>query len=448
MLLAPLRWLGRNFGTLLVSFLLAVLVWVSAVVTADPNEECALPYTVSIEIVGKDPNMLIMDQSQDQVSFTFYAPRSVCQKLESDRSSVRAWVNLSGLGAGVHDVPVQDQISMSLVRKVRMDPETIQITLEVLETKEFTITLVVSGEPPLAYKAETPVVDPGKVSISGPASLVDKIKEARANLDISGATETIRKTVSIVPVDDVGKLVTGVTLTPSVVSITQTIDLLGGYRNVIVKVVTTGQVASGYRLTNYFATPSSVIVFSSDPQLVNSLPGYIETKPVDLSNASDDFESLVELNLPEGVSVLSDSKVLVQVSIAAIESSMTISLPVEITGLAPGLEAEVAPSTVDVLLSGPVPELNKLQTSDVRVKVDLTGFGAGVYQIIPVVDLLPTQVKKASILPATVEVNISLAPTATPTITPTPSGSETPTLSPNASGSGTETPTITPTRSP
>ena len=97
--------------TLLVSFLLAVLVWVSAVVSADPNEECVLPWAVNIEVLGKDPNMLIMDQSQSQVSFTLFAPRSVCQKLESDHNSVRAWIDLSGLEAGVHDVPVQDQIS-------------------------------------------------------------------------------------------------------------------------------------------------------------------------------------------------------------------------------------------------------------------------------------------------------------------------------------------------
>lgn len=143
-----------------------------------------------------------------------------------------------------------------------------------------------------------------------------------------------------------------------------------------------------------------------------------------------DFERLVEIDLPKGISVVGDQKVLVQVSIAPIESSLTVSLHVEITGLTPGLLAEVAPTTVDVILSGPVPVLNTLKPSDLRVKVDLTGFGVGTHQIIPVVDLLPPRVQVVSILPATVEVVIVEAPTPTPTPTPVPTPTITPTPKP------------------
>ena len=146
-----------------------------------------------------------------------------------------------------------------------------------------------------------------------------------------------------------------------------------------------------------------------------------------MTGAKDDFEALLELHLPEGVSAVGGSKVLVQVSIAAIESSMAISLPVEITGLSPIYEVQLAPAIVDVLLSGPVPVLNGLKPSDIRVKVDLTSYGVGVHQIMPVVDFLPAGVRKESILPATLEVTISLAPTQTPTITPSPSVTITPT---------------------
>jgi len=73
---------------------------------------------------------------------------------------------------------------------------------------------------------------------------------------------------------------------------------------------------------------------------------------------------------------------------------------------------------VDVILSGPVPVLNTLKPSDIRVIVDLTGLDVGAYQLSPEVDFLPPQVKIESILPATVEVSVSLAPTPTQTITP------------------------------
>ena len=251
------------------------------------------------------------------------------------------------------------------------------------------------------------------------------MKEAVASINIEGANQTITQTVTIIPVDENGKTITGISVSPTLIVVTQPVNLLGGYRNVIVKVVTQGNVANGYRLTNYFVSPSSVIVFSSDPRLVNALPGYVETQPLDLTNADDDFEALLDLNLPDGVSVVTDSKVLVQVSIAAIESSMTISLPVEMIGLEPGLEGQIAPGTVDVIIAGPVPVLNDLKPNDIRVVVDLSGYGVGVHQVIPVINFLPNRVQKVSILPATVEVTIRNLPTATPTpavsVTPTPS---------------------------
>ena len=123
-----------------------------------------------------------------------------------------------------------------------------------------------------------------------------------------------------------------------------------------------------------------------------------------------------------------------QVSIAAIESSLAVSLPVEVIGLTPGLLVIISPATVDVILSGPVPILDALEPGDIRLLVDLTDYDAGTYQLIPVVDFLPEQVEKVSVLPSTVEVIITAAPTSTPTptpsITPSPTAAATPTSTP------------------
>jgi YbbR domain-containing protein len=409
-----LRWIGKNLGTLLLAFLLALAVWVSAVLSADPNVERPLDRAITVEFIGKDPGLKIMGNVVNDIQLTLIAPRSVWEQLDSQPDSISVWVDLTNLGPGKYELPVQVQIHLGLVRLVKQDPEVLQIELESLVSETLPVTLVVSGKPPLGYTADNPQLDPATVTISGPVSLVTKVVEARAQINIEGAVQTITQTVSIVPLDEDGRTVTGITLSPTMVKVNQPVDLLGGYRNVIVKVVTAGNVTSGYRLTNYFVSPSSVIVFSSDPRLVNALPGYVETQVLDLTGADDDFEALLELNLPAGVSVVTDSKVLVQVSIAAIESSMTISLPVEITGLDPGLEAQVAPAIVDVIIAGPVPVLNNLKPTDVRVKVDLSDYGIGVHQLIPEVDFLPERVQKVSILPATVEVSIVSAATATP----------------------------------
>jgi YbbR domain-containing protein len=262
------------------------------------------------------------------------------------------------------------------------------------------------------------LLDPSEVTVTGPESLISLVIEARVTVDVTNADQTIVREETPLLLDAEGRVVSGLTVSPDTVTITQPVTLLGGYRYVIIRPVSVGQVASGYRLTNIFVSPVGKVVFSSDPELVNNLPGYVETQPIDLTGKEDDFETLVELNLPSGISVVGDPKVLVQVSIAAIESSLAISVPIEVIGLAPGLEASVAPTTMDVILSGPVPVLNTLGAADVRVVVDLSGYDVGTYQFIPEVNILPERVQKASMFPATVEVTIVAAPTPTLTVTP------------------------------
>ena len=425
-----LRWLAKNLGTLLIAFILAVIVWVSAVIASDPNEEHILARSVPIEIIGQDPGLQIMGDVPRNVTLVLRAPSSVWTQLNNDQESVQAWVDLSNLGPGVHAVPVQVQITPRLVRLIRQDPESLTITLDPIISQVFPVNLIVQGEPSVGYQAQTPILDPSEVTVTGPESLVSLVKEARVRVDITNETQTIITDETPLLLDEEGRIVSGLTVSPESVTITQPITLLGGYRYVIVRPVSVGQVASGYRLTNIFVSPVGKIVFSSDPELVNNLPGYVETQPIDLTGKEDDFETLVELNLPPGISVVGDPKVLVQVSIAAIESSLAISLPVEVIGLAPGLEAKVAPTTIDVIISGPVPVLNTLVPADVRVVVDLSGYDVGTYQLIPVVNILPEQVEKVSMLPATVEITITIAPT--PIYTATPIGGVTPRLTPTA----------------
>jgi hypothetical protein len=72
--LAILRWLGKNVGTLLMAFVLSMVVWISAVVAADPNVEQTLNRGVSLEIEDLEPGLLIMNAVPEQVRLTLNAP--------------------------------------------------------------------------------------------------------------------------------------------------------------------------------------------------------------------------------------------------------------------------------------------------------------------------------------------------------------------------------------
>jgi YbbR domain-containing protein len=425
-----LRWLGRNLSTLLMAFILALIVWVSAVISEDPNQEDVLQRPVPLERVGLDPGLLIIGNLPGQVTLTLNAPSSVWRELRNDEDLIQAWIDLSGLGPGEHALPVKVQVQRPTARVIEKDPEEVEVVLERLVTQTFSVTVDIGGTPTLGYEAGEAVYTPTQVTLSGAESLVAQVKEVRASLDISRASQTITASTPLRPLDPNGRIVTGVSLNPDTVVINQPIHLLGGFRNVIVKVITTGQLAEGYKLTNMDVTPPNVVVFSSNPELLDQLPGYVETQPLDLEGVQDYLEVPLDLNLPEGIAILNDRKVLVQVSIAPIESNLTVSLPVEVIGLSPGLAAQVAPNTVDVILSGPLPILDDLKPSAIRVIVDMNGKELGTYQLEPQVDFLPPRVRIESMLPSTLEVIVIVAPTPTVTASPLPDLTPTPTPAP------------------
>jgi YbbR domain-containing protein len=423
MLLAPLRWIGRNLTSLLLAFILAVVVWVSAVLTADPNEERIFNRTVSL--VGQASNLMLVENPPGQARITIRAPRSILSEITNNTSLVQAWVDLSGIENGSHNLPVQVRVDTTPVRVTKIEPPSYEIDLETIINKTFPVELSVNGDPAIGYRRGTVEINPASVTVSGPESLVNDIQQVIGSLDVSGASETVQTTVALQPVDADGNIVEAVTLNPRLVNVTQPVNLLGGFRTVVVKVVPVGQLASGYRLTHISVSPPTVTVFSSNPQLVDQLPGYVETQPFDLSNLSDDVDIRMDLNLPEGITLVGEQSVLIQVGVAAIEGSLTVTLSVEPLGQSPGFDVTISPRLVDVIISGPLPILDALTSSSFRAVVDITGLEEGIYQIQPVVDLVPEEVQVQDILPGTVEVTIQIASS-----TPTPAGTVIPAATP------------------
>lgn len=414
---ALLHWFTDHFGALLLAFILALVVWISAVITADPNEE-RVSRSVEIEIVGQDPGLILVEDIPDDARLTLEAPRSIWDQLNSDPSLIKAWIDLSGLPAGEHEVEVKSSVNASPVRYVKTDPDTIHLTLEPLLQRTLPIQPVITGGLPVGYQKGEPVIEPAQVTISGPQSQVNRVSQARILLNIAGASETIDQNYPVQLLDESGVSVPNVQVSPAEVAVYLPIRLLGGFKNAAVKVVTKGQVAEGYRLTSISVSPPTVTLFSDNPDLIDQIPGYVETLPVDLSNLSDDVEISTGLNLPENVTLVREPSVLVQVGVAALEGSLTLTVPVEAVGLAPELVAIISPASVDVIISGPLNILDQLSPANFRVVVNLTDLPPGVYQRQVVVDLQPEDVRVQTTLPESVEVSIEIAPTPTPRGTP------------------------------
>lgn len=416
-----MRWFATNIRTFLLALILGVAVWVSAVSAADPDEVRAYPKAIPIEIIGQDPSLIRTNEIPTSMDITIRAPHSVWELLTTQDNAVRAILDLSGLSAGEHTVDIQIQMTLRPTQIVLQNPTAVPVNLESLDTKTLPLTLALSGQPAAGYQAGEGILASEQVVISGPASLVDEAIRARVEINLDGVRESLDEPVAIQIIDSKSEIIRGLTINPETVQASVPISQQGGFRDVAVKVIVQGQQAAGYRIENISVFPLVITVFSSDPALVNSLPGVVETQPLDLQDAKEDISTRLSLSLPDNVTLVGPQTVQVQVSITPIQTSLTLlNQPINVIGMAEGLSVQTFPQTVDVIVSGPLPVLDVLASQDVTVTVNVTGLGAGTYQLKPEVDALIGNVLVESILPGTVEVVLSIpnTPTRTPTVTP------------------------------
>jgi YbbR domain-containing protein len=409
-----LKWLLPNLRTFALALSLAMMVWVSAVTASDPDEVRDYPRAIALEIVGQDPRLVITGETPSQIRLSLRAPASTWEEMAANEGSVRAILDLSGLGAGQHQAPVQVQISKHPVRIISVSPTQVALTLENLATKTVPVQLSLRGEPAVGYQAGTPRLTPAEITLSGAQSLVDQVQAIRADLNIAGVRQDVQSSVPLRMVNADGQTVAGLALSPDSAQVNISVVQRGGYRDIAVKLNARGQVAGGYRITNISVFPPVLTVYSSNPSLVNELPGYVETAPLNLNGLMEELDTRVELALPTGITVVGEQTVRVQVGIEAIEGSLSLNdIPIEVVGLPPEFSATISPEKVDVILSGPLPALEKLTANDIRIFIDLSGLSLGTHQVSPQSTILAEGVEVQSLNPATIEV--TLVPAASPT---------------------------------
>jgi YbbR domain-containing protein len=443
-----IRRVFNDLSLIALAIALAFAVWVVATSEQNPSIKEAFPENIPIQVLNKAEGLVIFPEVVKTVKVTVRAPEASWGRLTADK--FEAWIDLEGLPAGRHDIEIQVTCTDRFVEILEKQPPEASVRLEAYKEKELGVQAKVMDTPHLAYIDRAPVVTPSKAKVSGPASMVDQVSELVAEIYLRAAKETVERPVDLLARTEEGQAVGWVEIDPPEVEVRVPIEQRRNYKEVSVSPIREGEVASGYRISSVSVEPSNTIIYGS-PLIIEGIPGYLETTPIDISDASADVVERVTLVVPEGVTVLGEQSVLVSVGVTAIESSLTVQREFVIQGLQPGLKATPSPEVVDVILSGPVPKLDALKPEDVQVILDLFDQQQGTYKITPKV-VVPEGLKTESILPDTIEVEIVIGPQPTPTKTPEPTETPKPTETLETTETpepvGTPEPSKTPTPTP
>lgn len=399
-------WLRANLVSLLLALLLSITVWVVAAQDENPPVEFGLTSPIPIDVVGLDEDLVIRNDIPESTRVRLRALQNRVPSIS--QGDVAAIVDLSGLGPGIHLVTLQLDVSTQAI-VVGANPATLRVEIERRRVREMPVQVEVSGllPPGYAFDRDSIGVRPAQVVLSGPESLVNLVSEVRVNADVEGLRGPLMTELPLQVIGADGAVIEGLNIEPWQVAVDVPIEQEAGYREVTIRVPVVGRPATGYYTSSRVVSPPFVTL-RGDPTIIENLAPLINTEPVDLSDLTDDLLIEVALVLPPGVTAVETSVVQVLITIAAQQDSRSVILPVQISGLAENLQAQIEPETIEVFISGPLPVLQNLDlSSDLVVILDLNGYGPGTHSIEPVIQVSDSTVSIDSTLPTLIEVVIT-----------------------------------------
>jgi YbbR domain-containing protein len=457
-------WLRTTGLRLLLAIGLGFALWVFVSYTQNPDRDTSYD-SVPVNIVGRAPNLILVDKdglprsSLPPVNVTVQADTETLKNVQ--QSSLRALVDLTGLEAGEHQVPIDVEPTRADLKRVTFStkPSFLPIRLEQEITRTVALTVEVTGSVPFSFEAGRPRLTHlnqpiDSVQVRGPQSRVEQVKFGRISADIDRLTANYDSPRPIVAIGQDGQEVDGVVFVPANVNVLVPIGSSAGIKRVPVVPQLVGTPASGYIVTGIAVEPQFIRRTGATGALDNVQS--VGTTDVEISGQRQTVVRTAEVRAPPNIGIVADetTTVTVTVNIQPITQPFQITLPapVVITDLPADLLFSLSPQNVQVTLAGTAAQLSNFNPNSLQGTVSLRGRGPGTYTLVPSFNL-PAGITLAG-QPPTVTVSLRLPSTATPNATATPDttptespGSPTPPSPPEAAPTGTA-PTTAPPAAP
>lgn len=367
------------------ALIIAIILWSYVMSEENPfikkeirDVEIALSNIDSLE----KQNLVIMEPKDPKITVILYGRRNDLDRIEAE--DILASVDLSGYSEGAVKVPVHIEVPDE-AKVVDYYPKEILFKFEKLITKEMIVDLEIVGELPQDYVLGEPVIKPQSVYIEGPRSWVDSVMNVVATVDITSKMEDINVTVPIKPVDEQGDDVRGVELNQNLVDVFIPIYKV---KKVPIELQTEGQLPDNYEITDIEVKPSEIEIKGKkeDLEKINS----VKTKPVNINDLINKRSVVVELDLPEKISLVDpDQQVTVTLNIEEdITKIFRYTLgEVNMVNLASNLKVDEGdldqPFTITI--KGTSSKIDSINKEDLDIEIDLKDLSAGSHQVEPVV---------------------------------------------------------------
>ena len=286
--------LKYNSKIKIISLLSAMVLWMYVMAIVDP-EETKLFENIPVTITNKNElneRDLVIYPEQDLTTNIY-----VTGKLSNLKKVTKDDINVYGQINNPLEVNNEIYLKVSTSQRVNYDfknPVMI-VTLEkiISEDKSIKVDITGSGKNNVDNIMLQDNID--KVSISGPRSLVNKVKRVVGTVKVNGESNNFSQSIKLEPVDANGKVVEGVELEKDSVNVN---IILLAQKTVPIILKLSDNSESG---VNYTMSQNTVTI-KGKKDIVDSINN-IETQPVKLSEILPGTSKDIYLQVPSGITI-------------------------------------------------------------------------------------------------------------------------------------------------
>lgn len=358
------------------------------------------------------------------------ASTSVLVAKKAEDFTVVADLSAYALKNGEQKIPIEIRKSPDNINVVNSDSLFVTINLDELTKNKLPINVTTTGKPKEGFYASSPKLSVNYATVTGGSKLVNIVKKIVVEENIQGLEADASKQYKLKALDDSGKEVMGVSLSPAYVNVQTPVRKT---KSVGVTVKTTGSLSPGLTLESIKVLSPRFDVTGSVAQLDQLVN--LNTEAIDLSKIDKSTTMDAKLLIPTGLRLVSGNGIVkVQVnlnnpnnpnnpndpnnpnSVDNVDKVIqkNLNLDIKYNNLDEKYNVKLENSKTSVVISGAGSIINSLDLTKIAAQVDLTNLTEGEHTV-PVTVSMPTGVNLVSAVPNKILVTITKKQTEVPT---------------------------------
>ena len=315
--------LMNKFTLRILSLFIAIFIWLLVVNIEDPVRTITItdvPVTFANESYIESMNKVaLMEDGKDTVDVKVTGASSIMKKISRDNiSAVADLTQIVDLESDPIMVPVYVSYSGIEEHNIEARPRNIPITIENRVSQEYTIAVNTGDtKPEKGYEVGKTETNPDRVTIIGPESIMNKIGNVVAQVDVSGMSKDDTRQSEIKVYDKnleelSEKQMSYLKFDIQPTTIDVNVELWKVKQDVPVEVKYSGTVKAGYYVFQVSSTPNTISIAGTQEALKQFEEDgdklVIPASLVNISGKSSDYEVKVNLEdlLPEDIELATD----------------------------------------------------------------------------------------------------------------------------------------------